>query len=35
MLIKNKLSINIIENVECKECKDDLDYKMCIYFVGT
>ena len=26
-------SINIIENVECKECKDDLDYKMCIYFV--
>lgn len=28
--IKN---INLIENVECKECKDDLDYKMCIYFV--
>lgn len=26
-------NINLIENVECKECKDDLDYKMCIYFV--
>ena len=29
----NLRNINIIENVECKECKDDLDYKMCIYFV--
>ena len=29
----NLRNVNIIENVECKECKDDLDYKMCIYFV--
>ena len=26
-------NITVIENVECSECEDDLDYKMCIYFV--
>lgn len=30
---QNLRNVSIIENVECKECKDDLDYKMCIYFV--
>ena len=26
-------NVNVIENVECNECKEELDYKMCIYFV--
>ena len=30
---ENLKNVSCIENVECKECKDDLDYKMCIYFV--
>ncbi len=31
--LENVRKISIIENVECKECNDNLDYKMCIYFV--
>ena len=31
--LENVKNVSVIENVECKECGDNLDYKMCIYFV--
>ena len=30
---ENLRNVSCIENVECKALEDDLDYKMCIYFV--